>query len=164
MKYLCKDRLDVFGFHDSVLSFVSLDSQGLTVSAKLLNVLKNTEFNPSDLDMEIERAIIRFNGFRALSYETGGAFINGINEPLSPTSILTDKRAELMFRSRLDSGITVFDLDALENGVYFIDAITSSRLWNENFFTLKFSFESVTVEWERYFNYSWYEREKGKEQ
>ena len=64
MQYRAENNLDLFEFHDSVFSLVSFDGTDLIVSARCLNIHKNTEQNPSDYDMEIDCAEIIFRDFR----------------------------------------------------------------------------------------------------
>ena len=58
MKYRVENNLDLFEFHDAEVSFMSFDNNELTLSAKHLNIHKNTNENPYDDDMEIDFAKI----------------------------------------------------------------------------------------------------------
>ena len=71
MQYRAENQLEMFEFHDADLSFLGVDGDDLIVSAKHVNIHKNTAQNPSDYDMEIDCARLTFRGFRPLSYEPG---------------------------------------------------------------------------------------------
>ena len=69
MKYISVNRLSDFEFHDAEIVFDSFINNQLTVKVNYLNIHKNTEQNPFEIDMEIESASITFEGFDIISYE-----------------------------------------------------------------------------------------------
>lgn len=159
MKYISVNSLSDFEFHDAEFAFDSFVNNQLTVIAYYLNIHKNTEQNPFETDMEIERACITFEGIDIISYEPGrewqkdesGRFYS--NEP---QVIFSDDEAHCRFMEQLKTGITVFDLDIKERKIYFIDAMAA-----DPFFTVCFTFERVVIAWDSYKKEAWYTSRNG---
>ncbi|MBQ3014955.1 MAG: hypothetical protein IJD75_07475 [Clostridia bacterium] len=155
MKYRSKNQLKLFDFHDSVFSLVRFDGDELVVSVKHLNIHKNTIQNPSNYDMEIERAELTLKGVHSFSYEPGRGWKTGEDGqpyPIGPQIIYTGREAEEKIQEELQSSITVYDFDEKENGRYFIDA-----LGIEPFFVMEFGFQDILIEWDAYRKKAWYE-------
>lgn len=155
MKYCVENQLELFQFHDSEFSFVSFDGKNLVVSVKYLNIQKNTEQNPSGVDMEIENALLTFRGVGFLTYETGRDWKtgeNGESYPVEKRVVYSEGEAEAKALQAFKKGITVFDFDCKEDDTYFIDGFGI-----DPFFTVEFRFDSVCVEWDAYRKEAWYE-------
>lgn len=156
MKYRAENQLELFEFHDSDFSLVSLCGEELTMSARHLNIHKATAQNPSAQDMEIARARIVFKGFRAPTYEPGRAWetdAEGNSHPVGPRVVFEGKEAEEKIVQELQKEFAVFDFGQKEEGRYYLDGCGI-----EPFFTMEFHFDSVLVEWEEYSQKAWYER------
>ena len=69
MKYSSTNRLEDFEFHDSKLSFVLWDDSSLIVTAKHLNVHRDSAPNNTGADMEISEARITFYGIKIKEFE-----------------------------------------------------------------------------------------------
>ena len=155
MKYRVENQMELFEFHDAELSLVGIEGNDWIVSAKYLNIHKNTEQNPSCNDMEISRARITLQGFRPLAYEPGRAWKtgpDGTSHPVGPQIVFTGKDAAAKITEALQNHITVFDFRAKDCFRYFIDGCGI-----EPFFTIEFSFDGFVVEWEAYRKKAWYE-------
>lgn len=159
MKYISVNSLPDFEFHDAEFAFDSFVNNQLTVIAYYLNIHKNTEQNPFETDMEIERACITFEGIDIISYEPGRAWQkdeNGRFYSNEPQVIFSDDEAHCRFMEQLKTGITVFDLDIKEGKIYFIDAMAA-----DPFFTVCFTFERVVIAWDSYKKEAWYTSRNG---
>lgn len=159
MKYISVNRLSDFEFHDAEIVFDSFINNQLTVKVNYLNIHKNTEQNPFEIDMEIESASITFEGFDIISYEQGRAWQkdkNGKFYSNEPQIILSDDDAHCRFLEQLKTGITIFDFDIKEGKTYFIDAIAA-----DPFFTVCFTFNGVVIAWDDYKKEAWYTSREG---
>ena len=168
MKYFSRDRLQDFEFHDSKFSLVSFEplpsyipeSDGfykLVVSAKYLNVHKDAAPNNLGTDMEIKEAIITFNGFRINEFEPSRVWKRDQNGNLytdDPLVIYNGETARAMFEAELKDSISVVgitnDNDEYELGAMGIDP----------YFSVRFTFSSVCIEWDDYSKKAWYELHK----
>lgn len=148
MKYNVENQLDLFEFHDSEFSLISFDNDKLIVSVKYLNIHKNSLPNPSDYDMEIENAIITFKGFH-VTYCKTYSYSNEVN-------IYYNQEAAEKFKEEFNGDhrehLNIFDLGKLDNSQYYIDANGVSI-----FFSIHFSYDKVTTEWDEYRKKAWYE-------
>ncbi|MBQ3597649.1 MAG: hypothetical protein II987_00100 [Clostridia bacterium] len=154
MKYNSVNRLSDFEFHDAWFSLDTFENNCLTVKALCLNIHKDAEQNPYETDMEIANALITFKGFKLQSYEPIRGWKqdeNGNRYSDDPQIVLHGEEAYVCFLLQLKEGITVFDLGATDTSVHFIDAISK-----DPFFTVRFTFESVVIEWDDYKKEAWY--------
>lgn len=154
MKYNSVNRLSDFEFHDAWFSLDSFVNNCLTVKALYLNIHKDAEQNPNETDMEIANALITFKEFKLQSYEhvcgrkqdENGNFYSD-----DPQIVLHGEEAYICFLAQLKAGLTVFDLGTTDTSLHFIDAISK-----DPFFTVRFTFESVVIEWDDYKKEAWY--------
>lgn len=158
MKYLSVDRLQDFEFHDAELSLISwnnfLGKDVLTFSAKMLNLHKNAEPNKMDSDMEISNARITFTGFKIKEFEPSRTWKEDENGKLyteEPLTICVGDDALSMLKNELNNTIRVVGL-VLDDGVYELGA---SGI--DPYFSVRFTFSSVEVEWDDYTQKAWYE-------
>ena len=154
MRYNSVNRLSDFEFHDAWFSLDSFENNCLTVKALCLNIHKDVEQNPHETDMEIENAVITFEGFDLLSYEPGRAWRQDENGKFytdEPQIVLKDNLAHSRFSDQLAFGLTVFALGIKEGNTHFIDAISK-----DPFFTVSFTFKNVIIEWDEYIGKAWY--------
>ena len=157
MKYISVNSRSDFEFHDAEFTFNSFVNHQLVIIAYYLNIHKNTEQNPFETDMEIERACITFEGIDIISYKSGRAWQR--DESNEPQVIFSDDEAHCRFIEQLKTRITVFDLDILdikERKIYFIDAMAV-----DPFFTVCFTFERVVIAWDSYKKDAWYTSRNG---
>ena len=168
MKYYSRDRLQDFEFHDSKFSLVSFEPlpsyipeingcYELVISAKYLNVHKDAAPNNLGTDMEIKEAIITFNGFRINEFEPSRVWKRDENGNLytdDPLVIYKGETARAMFEAELKDSISVVgitnDNDEYELGAMGIDP----------YFSVRFTFSSVCIEWDDYSKKAWYELHK----
>lgn len=151
MKYISENRLSDFDFHDGKFVLESLEDHHLTVNASFLNIHKTAEQNPFDTDMEIANARITFRDFCLQSYES----VRPRNQDGTydmPQVVLWADEARSCFSRQLEAGITVFDLGIFDGATYYLDA-----LGQDPFFTVRFTFDSVVIEWDDYKKEAWYE-------
>ncbi len=154
MRYNSVNRLSDFEFHDAEFSLVAFENNCLKVKANCLNIHKGTAQNSHETDMEIENALITFEGFDLLSYEPGRTWHqdeNGELHTAEPQIILKGSSAHSRFSHQLASGLTVLDLGIKEGTTHFIDAISK-----DPFFTVLFTFKNVIIEWDEYKSEAWY--------
>lgn len=162
MKYHSENELDIFEYHDAEFTLVRFENGELTIAAEHLNIHKDTPQNPSASDMEIEYAAITFKGFRTHSFEPGKPsetepkdWIAGINGKWysadNPRIVYEGKEAEEKTLQELADQMTVLTF-GMKDSVYYFDACGI-----EPFFTIRFTFDSVTVEWDDYCGKAWYE-------
>ncbi len=153
MHYI-SDRLSDFEFHDAQFTACNIAENRFTAQVKFLNIRSNARQNPFDNDMEIEDAQIVLDGFKVISYEHGRAWQtdeNGEMYTKEPQLILQEELALQEFKEQLNAGITIFDFDKYDETAWFIDAMA-----NDPFFTLVFTFDSVSILWDSYKKYAWY--------
>lgn len=154
MQYCSTNRLQDFEFHDSELSFVSWKDNRLIVSAKYLNVHKDAAPNNSGTDMEISEARITFYGFELKEFEPSRTWKtdkNGKSYTDDPLIIHTGAVARSMFENELKNSITVMGI-VLENDIYELGA-----LGIDPYFSVRFLFSDVEIEWDDYRKKAWYE-------
>ena len=77
MQYKAENKLDIFEFHDAELSLGCFDKNTLVFSATHLNIHKHTKQNPGDCDLEIERAVLRFEHMESVTFENRSPIENG---------------------------------------------------------------------------------------
>lgn len=158
MKYNSVNRLSDFEFHDAWFSLEAFENNCLTVKALYLNIHKDAEENPNETDMEIANALITFKGFKLQSYEPVRGWKrdeNGNFYSDDPKIVLYGEEAFICFLAQLKAGFTVFDLGTIDTSVHFIDAASK-----DPFFTVRFTFESVVIEWDDYKKEAWYTSKK----
>lgn len=157
MKYHTKNQLNIFEFHDSILSLVSFDKNNLVLSAEGLNIHNNVPENPFDCDMEILFSNITFTNTRFYSFEYPEARItdsNG-NTYIEKSRIISEeKNSENHFINELNKKISVHGITLYEKNCKNFIKIQTNGV---SVFTVDFSFEAVTVEWDEYLNKAWYE-------
>ena len=140
------DRLSDFEFHDAQFTACNIAENRFTAQVKFLNIRSNAPQNPFDNDMEIEDAQIVLDGFNVISYEHGRAWKtdeNGEMYTKEPQLILQGESALQAFNAQLNGRIIIFDFDKYDETAWFFDAIA-----DDPFFTLVFTFESITVSWD----------------
>ena len=157
MQYSSVNRLGDFEFHDAELSLLSWENDRLTVSAKYLNVHKNAAPGNEGTDMEISEAIITFYGFDLKEFEPartwkrdkhGNAYTN------DPLVIHTGAVAKSMLKAELQHTVVVMGI-AYVNGIYDLGA-----LGIDPYFSARFTFSDVKIEWDSYRKKAWYERKR----
>ena len=154
MHYSSTNRLQDFEFHDAELSLISWEDNRLVVSAKYLNVHKDSAPNNTGTDMEISEARITFNGFQAKEFEPSRTWKrdeNGNFYTDDPLIIHTGAVARSMFENELKNSITVMGI-VLENDIYELGA-----LGIDPYFSVRFLFSDVEIEWDDYRKKAWYE-------
>ena len=168
MKYSSRDRLEDFEFHDSEFSLISWDkfldeipgnenNYRLVVSAKCLNVHKDAAPNNAGTDMEIKEARITFDGFRINEFEPGRIWKRDENGNLytdDPLVIHTGDKARSAFENELRNTIIIVDISN-DNGEYSLGAMGL-----DPYFSVRFTFSSVCIEWDDYSKKAWYELHK----
>ena len=110
MKYRVENNLDLFEFHDADVSFVSFDNNELILSARHLNIHKNTDENPNDNDMEITLANVTFLKFKVLSFEPMRTYQiddDGKWYTNEPRVIIKGKEAEIHFLENAKKGFSI---------------------------------------------------------
>ena len=161
MKYASKNIFTDFEFHDAYFKFENFENDILTFSAKLLNIHKNTEQNPSNTDMQIELAKITFHNFQIKSYEPGrGGWKqdeNGNWYTDEPRMIFEGESAKEKMLHELQYGTTVFEFGTQENGNHYFGGAG-----DEPWFKVQYSSDSVTIEWDAYKKPAWYEEKQFK--
>ncbi len=157
MKHCVKNDLSIFEFHDAEFSFISFADNNLVISAKYLNIHKNTMQNPDDCDMEIDSAIITFYDVAMISYELIQGYItvaDGNRYTNDPQILLTDKEAQLQLIDKLKNKIFLNYLEMCnDNNKNIIEIGTCAP----TVFTAIFSCKSICVEWDKYSKKAWYE-------
>ena len=154
MRYSSTNRLQDFEFHDAELSLISWENNRLIVSAKFLNIHKDAAPNNADTDMEISEARITFSGFQIKEFEpsrTWNTDENGKSYTDDPLIIHFGELARNMFETELKNSITVMDI-VFENDIYELGA-----LGIDPYFSVRFLFSDVEIEWDDYRKKAWYE-------
>ena len=150
MKYISKDRLGDFEFHDSEWSFVSWKNGDLTVKIKALNIHKDAEQNCTGKDMEIKEAIVTFIGVKDFIYELPRTWKNDENgNSYSDDPLVVYEGDEGVEKFANELPATVMFLDKTDGG-YEFGGIGNGWL------SAKFTFDGVTVEWDEYEGTAWY--------
>ncbi len=160
MKYNSTNIFSDFEFHDAYFKLENIEDNVLTISAEYLNIHKNTEQNPSDIDMEIKIAQITFNNFQIISFEPGRSWKRAENGELytdEPQVIFKGEVAKEKSLNELRFGATIFELGTLENGNHYFDGAG-----DEPWFQVQFLFDAVTIEWDEFRKPAWYEEKPFK--
>ena len=155
MKYCLKDRIQDFEFHDSIFSFVSWGSDCLVLSARHLNLHKDTIASLGNTDLEIENAKITFHGFSVRSFEPGRVWEkdeNGNSYTKESLVIYTEDEARVKLEQELRQDLWVYHFEKALDG-YEIGA--SGK---EPYFTVYVVFDSVDVDWDSFCGNAWYEK------
>lgn len=157
MKYRLENRPEDFEFHDALFSLVHTDDKKWVISAKYLNIHKNTEQNPSEFDMEIDEALITFSDVSVSVYKAGDALETDANGNIyNEESVLAEgKEAEEKFLYQLEEEFPVLYFGKTENAQYYLEGCGSDL-----FFSVEFNFENIIVEWNGYCKKAWYELQK----
>lgn len=158
MKYSSSNIISDFEFHDAHFSFESFENSKLIVTVRYLNIHKFTEQNPHPTDMEIASAKITFDEFQVISYEPGRTWkLNDKGESYTdePQVIFEGAIAHHKFLTELHTGTTVFAFG--KDGNYFLEGCG-----DEPWFLSYFTFNSATVEWDKYRKPAWYEEKPFK--
>jgi hypothetical protein len=153
MKYLSKNRLSDFEFHDAVLTLESFLSQRLIAQAAYLNIHKEAMQNPFETDMEIACARLSFEDCTIKSYELLRALKQNENGQFYPDEtqiIYSGDEGKEHFIEQLKKGITVFDFGKKDDETFYLDVSSQPG------FTVCFSFEDVLIEWNDYEKPAWY--------
>ncbi len=154
MKYSSTNRLEDFEFHDSKLSFVLWDDSSLIVTAKHLNVHRDSAPNNTGADMEISEARITFYGIKIKEFEPSriwktDEFGNSYTD--DPLIIYTEKDAHDMFEKELRNSIRVVGI-TYDNGLYELGAAGIYP-----YFSVRFTVSGIEVAWDDYCKKAWYE-------
>ncbi len=149
MKYVSENSLTDFIFHDAELKFLEYFNNNLTVSVKHLKVHKLTQQNKFT-DMEISLAQIVFKNFSVKSFGINNN--NHLSEGSPVTVEGTDASTRLL--SELQHGIHIYELGKYDNQFHYLDACGT-----EPWFTARFHFDSVTVQWNEYCRKTQYEKQ-----
>ena len=163
MKYCIKDQLSPFEFHDAELSLLSFDGNTLRLSVRFLNVHKGIPENPYDTDMEIESAVMTFQGFQMYFYTRFGdnneailLYDDTLRERLNTEGIvLLSGDATDAFLTSLRERITVLGHELSgENNQLRLEGISAI----DPYFKARFGFCHVLVAWEVFSRKAWYEQ------
>ena len=153
MRYSSTNRLQDFEFHDAELSLISWEDNRLVVSAKYLNVRKDSAPDNTGTDMEISEARITFNGFQVKGFEPSRTWKrdeNGNFYTNDPLIIYTGAVARSTFENELKNPITVMKFFC-ENDVYELGACGI-----DPYFSVRFLFSEIVIEWDGYRQPAWY--------
>ena len=154
MKYTSVNELSNFEFHDAKFFLDIFDKKCLKIKADFLNIHKDAEQNPHGVDMEISVATITFEGFDLISYEPIRGYTQNENGELyttDPYIAFMGDSARSNLLKRLEEGFTVFDFAIECDDVHFIDGIA-----NDPFFTVRFTYKNIIIEWDEYKKEAWY--------
>lgn len=157
MQYHAENQLEDFEFHDAYFSLIHMNNTEFVVSAKCVNIHKNTIQNPSPYDMEVNCAKISFTGFSVLTYESGGGLIkdiNGISHTEKPI-VLKEKKAQNQFWGELKNPIWVKYFGMDDDTQYCLEACGTSP-----YFSVTFKADKVSIAWDEYSKKAWYELHK----
>ena len=150
MKYISKDRLGDFEFHDSEWELESWADGNLTLRVTELNIHKDAEQNDCGKDMEIKEAILTFIGIKNFTYELPRTWKNDENgNSYSDDPLVVYEGDEAVERFTIEMPATVMFLDKTDCG-YEFGGIGNGWL------SAKFTFDGVTVEWDEYEGTAWY--------
>lgn len=157
MKYRLENRPEDFEFHDALFSLVHTDDKKWVISAKYLNIHKNTEQNPTEFDMEIDEATITFTDVSVSVYKADGDLVKDINGNTRKEEciLLKGTDAKNKFLAILEEPIIVLYFGTGDNALYTLEGCGT-----ESFFTVEFNFENIIVEWNGYCKKAWYELQK----
>lgn len=158
-KYVAKDQLEIFEFHDSEFKLLRYEkSTGeLVVSVKHLNIHDDTEQNQSDHHLEIKDAVIHFFNFRNLTIDTEDGYQKNENGDLipieEPTYTSNDEALSFLLEQLSDNCFfSVFELTKTDDGSYYMPVSTMT-----NGFNARFSFDGIIIAWDEYEGWAWYE-------
>ena len=155
MRFCVENDLSLFEFHDSIFSFVSFDGTDLVVSAKLMNIHKNTPQNLSDFDMEIASAQITLKNFASATYEPGRTWKTGEDGkscPVGPRVLFRNQDAIDRILHELQNGFRVYHFEKEDSRRYSIGGCGI-----EPYFTIEFDLDGAVVCWDEYKKKAWYE-------
>ena len=160
MRFRSTDRLQDFEFHDSMWTLADRGSASFAFDVKELNLHQDAPQNPESCDMEIENVRVSFIGFHLAVYEPGVPWTtdsSGDPRPAEPQKTYSGDEAIELFLREAKHGIWVYALKQ-----------TAAREWvlsgcgEEPYFEAGFSFDQVTIEWDKYRRPAWYVlRERG---
>ncbi len=147
------NRLEDFEFHDAKCTLHFYNENTLSFFVQHLNIHHNAEQNPFDDDMEIGTAVMTLEGFHLQSFCTDNSLIIDEKGKQStvPPAVFKGENALDKLLDELQSEIWIFDLGQMDQTAYYMDAGAI-----EPFFTLVFSFDRVTIEWDSYLQKAWY--------
>lgn len=153
MQYKAENQIDIFEFHDAELSIVGFEENTLVFSAAHLNIHKHTEQNPGDHDLEIERAVLRFEHIENVTFENRRPIENG--KPVGEQIVLegADAVKEMLFG--FAKGVRIFALFEKDRRI-IMDCITDGIEADFAFFTVAFAPQATSVEWDAYIGPAWY--------
>lgn len=154
MKYHISDRLQDFELEDSSFSLISWSNDVLIVSVRHLIIHKDATPEKTNCDMEIDKAHITFRDFRIYEFEPSRTWetdANGNSVTKDPLVIYTEDTARYMFERELNNSFSIMHFSH-ENGKYEIGA---SGI--DPYFSVRFSFASVDIEWDSYRKKAYYE-------
>ncbi len=157
MQYSSVNRLGDFEFHDAELSLLSWEDDRLAVCAKYLNMHKDATPDHADADMEIAKAIITFCGFDLKEFEPSRVWKrdeHGNAYTDDPLFIHTGALAQSMLKIELQHTVTVMGI-AYVDGTYDLGACGI-----DPYFSARFTFLDVRIEWDSYRQKAWYERRR----
>ena len=149
MKHISIDQINDFEFHDAGFTLISHAPEQLAVSARYLNIHKETDQNPHPTDMEIERALITFHQFAVKAFDPGSAWrqdAEGKWFEYEQGVVFTGEEALQKYLHELREEIHVYRFVRREDGSYSIDAAGCDAPW----FEVHFTFDFITVEWDEY--------------
>ena len=154
MKYISKNSLSDFEFHDAELSFESFIDNCLTVKALHLNIHKDADQNPFETDMAIASAHLSFEECVIRSYQDIQAYRvdeNGHQYACDePKPVYSGDEGQKRFMDKLKEGITIFDFGKIDESTFYLD-VSSAPV-----FTIRFSFKNVSIEWNDFEGPAWY--------
>lgn len=160
MQKFISNNLSDFEFHDALVKNSCIDNNGnLNFEIKHLNIHKNIQQNPHDIDMEIDLTNIVFTDFKLMSYKHGGAKVyNDKGQFLydDPSYTLTDTNGLKAFEKVLNESFTILYLSD-ENSIGYIEGCGL-----DPYFIINFTFSNVTITWEKLADKAWYEKRKIK--
>lgn len=161
MKYVSYNHLEDFEFHDSVLEFESYKDNTLVVTAKYLNIHKDTKQNTNNYDAEIAFAVITFECFKIHSLELLRSYRIDADDNMytdDPQIIYRGKDAENVLIRELQSSISLNGLNILRENERITIELENNG--NVTMFAAICSCTKFKVEWDEYCGRAWYEKYK----
>lgn len=153
MKYIVRNRLGDFEFHDAMFSLVDYSENTLILDATYLNVHHDCDQNPHDCDMEIEQARITFKGFQIDLYTNDSAWekdANGESQSVEPIVYIKGSAAMEQLLNQFAPHLTVLDLTSVNDGW------APDGCGDEPYFGIRFRFDSVDIEWDEFHRPAWF--------
>lgn len=148
------DRLEDFEFHDAELRLESCEGDTLILSAKALNLRRDSLLSMEDGDMEILSARLTFSGFDLVWYEPGRVWrkdAQGQLQPVGEQIHLENAPGMDAFLTELRAGTTVFSLHRQADHSWVLGGAGS-----EPYFEVCFRCGSSAVEWDAFKGPAWY--------